>query len=78
MGLRVHYSVNFTSQISGTNDIQETKCNSMGKNAALLPLAKNTSNHRASHGEEGLSEAVILKDTSNSRRADSKLDMPVS
>lgn len=63
VGLRVRYSINFTSQSSGTTDIQETKCSATGKHAAIpLHLAKNCSIHSYSLGGK-FSEAVMLRET---------------
>lgn len=60
--LRVHYSINFSNQSSGTNDIQETTCNSTEKNAAILHLAK-IMQITAIHLEEEFSKALMLKET---------------
>lgn len=77
MGLRVHYSINFTSQSSGTNDIQDTKSNSTEKNAAILHLAKTNSNHSYSLGRRIFRSCNAERDLRPSEKANSKLDMPV-
>lgn len=64
MGLRVHYSTNFTIQSSGTNEVQETIPNSTEeKKMHLYYIWREIIQITTIHWEGGFSEAVTPKVT---------------